>query len=79
MNCCQTLLSTSTCGATSRRADRILYENDGTLKPYVLNVTLNGSHITGSPFDLTLQPAGAGHSSTSQLNLSRFCHKRHSA
>ena len=32
---------------------------DGTLKPYVLNVTLNGSHITGSPFDLTLQPARA--------------------
>jgi len=46
------------------RADRILYDNAGSLKPYVLSVTLGGEHIKGSPFNMTLRPARAAATNT---------------
>ena len=54
--------------AVNWRADRILYNKDGTVKPYLLNVTLGGVHIRGSPFSLRLRPARAAAANTIIFN-----------
>ena len=46
------------------RADRVVYDAAGTPRPYYLNVTLDGAHVAGSPFALTLRPNRAAASDT---------------
>ena len=41
------------------RADRVRYDSDGVPVPYVINVTLGGAHVRGSPFFARLKPARA--------------------
>ena len=41
------------------RADRVRYDSDGIPEPYVINVTLGGAHVRGSPFRARLKPARA--------------------
>ena len=42
----------------------MVYDAAGTPRPYYLNVTLDGAHVAGSPFALTLRPNRAAASDT---------------